>query len=415
MRTVLASFVLSLGLVQASDWKFSGSFENTLWLSNDVPPAFLEFEDGYFLDPRLSLTVDYQPDPRFFLHATLRADQGFDPGTRPDGDVRLDELILRYRPFGDSQLNLQLGKFPTVVGNWVPTHNYYEDPFILAPLPYTPPSTESTSTTRPAVLPPPSKPARLSPEPPFIARNPIGRPSPGDPPTQMDSPFSVTTNTLTTLSKSKTPVSGASLPSGTLGTATSPPRPIQLASATVPMPHGPLVSRPATDTISMPMPRTFWPLERIAATSPKTSSASIYAGPTTTGFSLEKPFTRSTTLSTKTSTPSVTTCKLATKPPPDSGSPVALARLSLTKWPSLLEEKPPGHPTSSAPNWPWAGASRPTFSSKPNTPTPLSRTTSVSQIKTYSPFPSAGDSKAPAFPAHAQALLNPSRTLDSLP
>ena len=120
----------------ADDWSISGSFETTLWLSDDVPAAFLEFDDGAFIDPRLSVSFDYSSDPRFFFHATLRADRGFDPGAEPDGDIRLDELSLLYRPDGTNALNLQLGKFPTVVGNWVPTHNYYEDPFLLPPLPY---------------------------------------------------------------------------------------------------------------------------------------------------------------------------------------------------------------------------------------------------------------------------------------
>lgn len=63
-------------------------------------------------------------------------DRGFDPGTRADGEYRLDSLILRYRPFGDNSLNFQAGKFPTVMGNWIPTHDYYDDPFLLSPLPY---------------------------------------------------------------------------------------------------------------------------------------------------------------------------------------------------------------------------------------------------------------------------------------
>ncbi|MDQ8191332.1 hypothetical protein [Roseibacillus persicicus] len=124
------------GLSFARDWEFSGSIENTLWLSNEIPPAFLEFDEGYLYDPSLSLSLDYQPDPRFFLHATATYDQGFDPGTKTDGELRLDALILRYQPFGDNTLNLQAGKFPTFVGNWTPNHNYYDDPFLLAPLPY---------------------------------------------------------------------------------------------------------------------------------------------------------------------------------------------------------------------------------------------------------------------------------------
>lgn len=127
---------LMTGFASASELVVSGSIENTLWAGNDVPAAFLEFDDEVFHDPRASLSFDYQPDPRIFFHATLRADRGFDPGTQTDGDIRLDALILRYRPFGDNSLNLQAGKFPTVIGNWVPTHGYYEDPFLLAPLPY---------------------------------------------------------------------------------------------------------------------------------------------------------------------------------------------------------------------------------------------------------------------------------------
>lgn len=129
-------FTVSTALLSAQNWKFGGSFENTLWVADDIPPAFLEFDKGYLLDPRFSLSFDYQPDPRFYLHTTVRADRGFDPGTQPNGDFRLDSLILRYRPFADNTLNLQAGKFPTIVGNWVPTHHYYEDPFLLAPLPY---------------------------------------------------------------------------------------------------------------------------------------------------------------------------------------------------------------------------------------------------------------------------------------
>ncbi|MGJ8672390.1 hypothetical protein [Rubritalea sp.] len=129
-------FVLLNNLAVAQDWNFSGSIENTLWLADGTPPAFLELKKGYLVDPRLSLSVDYQPDPRFSFHATLRADRGFDPGTHPDGQARLDEFIALYRPHGNNLLNIQIGKSPTVVGNWVPTHDYYENPFILAPLPY---------------------------------------------------------------------------------------------------------------------------------------------------------------------------------------------------------------------------------------------------------------------------------------
>ncbi len=50
--------------------------------------------------------------------------------------MRLDEYLLRYTPLDDSRINVQVGKFGTVVGNWVPRHYSWENPFITAPLPY---------------------------------------------------------------------------------------------------------------------------------------------------------------------------------------------------------------------------------------------------------------------------------------
>ncbi|MGJ8677938.1 MAG: hypothetical protein ACSHX0_10510 [Akkermansiaceae bacterium] len=138
MKTVVfLSMACFSSQLTAQNFKISGSLENTLWLSNSPSAAFLEFDDNDLLyAPHVSLSFEYQPDPRFYFHGTFSYDKGFDAGTRPDGQFRLDALILRYRPFGDNTLNIQVGKFPTIVGNWVPTHDYYEDPFLLSPLPY---------------------------------------------------------------------------------------------------------------------------------------------------------------------------------------------------------------------------------------------------------------------------------------
>src|SRR5439155_248327 len=51
-------------------------------------------------------------------------------------DVRLDEYALRMTPWQDGRFTLQVGKFATVVGNWVPRHLSWENPFINAPLVY---------------------------------------------------------------------------------------------------------------------------------------------------------------------------------------------------------------------------------------------------------------------------------------
>ena len=115
------------------------------------PPGLIFEDDKFFFNPRLSLFLDTQIGEHLYSLLQVRFDRGFDPGARPDGDIRFDEYLLRYTPFDEPTLNLQVGKFPTVVGNWVPRHLSWDNPFIDAPLPYenvtiitdvnTPPST----------------------------------------------------------------------------------------------------------------------------------------------------------------------------------------------------------------------------------------------------------------------------------
>src|SRR6266446_507562 len=49
---------------------------------------------------------------------------------------RLDEYAVRVTPWDDGRFNLQVGKFATVVGNFVLRHLSWENPFIDAPLVY---------------------------------------------------------------------------------------------------------------------------------------------------------------------------------------------------------------------------------------------------------------------------------------
>ena len=72
----------------------------------------------------------------WLLHVLTRWDRGFEVGVRPDGDFRIDEAFLRWRPLGDGRLNVTLGKFATCFGNWVPRHGFWDDPFLMPPLPY---------------------------------------------------------------------------------------------------------------------------------------------------------------------------------------------------------------------------------------------------------------------------------------
>ncbi len=118
------------------NWSLTTSLESVFWAGDTPAPGLLKQRGETAWAPRLSLSLDAMWSAHWYLHATARLDRGFDAVDRPDGEFRLDELILRYRPWGDDRLNLQIGKFPTVVGSWVSQHDFYDDAFLLPPLPY---------------------------------------------------------------------------------------------------------------------------------------------------------------------------------------------------------------------------------------------------------------------------------------
>jgi hypothetical protein len=86
-------------------------------------------------NPRLTLLSDTRIGTHVYAFVQARIDRGFDPLAGGDS-ARLDEYLLRYTPFTDGRLNVQVGKFATVVGGWVPRHLSWDNPFIGAPLPY---------------------------------------------------------------------------------------------------------------------------------------------------------------------------------------------------------------------------------------------------------------------------------------
>ncbi len=131
--TITFLFIIS-GIASANEWNISGEIKHTIWAGGEIPAGFLEFDDDVLFAPSLSLDFDFHPTPYLYFHSTFRVDRGFDPGTELDGDYRFDTLFLNYRPLGDNRLNFQVGKFATVVGNW--TNQYEDNPFLLAPLPY---------------------------------------------------------------------------------------------------------------------------------------------------------------------------------------------------------------------------------------------------------------------------------------
>jgi hypothetical protein len=129
----------SLFLQSSNGWfrtDLSGLLDLEGYYIDRLPPGLIFSDDKYFFNPRLSLFLDTKLGSHFYSLVQLRIDRGFDPGARPDGDVRLDEYLLRYTPLEDARINFQVGKFATVVGNWVPRHDSWRNPFITAPLPY---------------------------------------------------------------------------------------------------------------------------------------------------------------------------------------------------------------------------------------------------------------------------------------
>jgi hypothetical protein len=101
----------------------------------DQRPPGLLFEDESFFNPRLSLFLDTRLGDHFYSFVQARLDRGFDPG-EATFQARADEYLLRWIPWTDGRLNVQFGKFATVVGSWVQRHDSWSNPLITAPLPY---------------------------------------------------------------------------------------------------------------------------------------------------------------------------------------------------------------------------------------------------------------------------------------
>lgn len=100
------------------------------------PPAILVSDDEVLWNPRLAFFIDTVIGRHFYSLVQARIDRGFDPGVAGELDARFDEYLLRWMPLADHRLQLQAGKFATVVGNWVGRHDSWRNPLINGPLPY---------------------------------------------------------------------------------------------------------------------------------------------------------------------------------------------------------------------------------------------------------------------------------------
>ena len=115
--------------------QLSGTFDFETYFIEQPPPGLIFTNDNFLANPRLMLFLDAQIGSYISAFVQARLDRGFDPSDE-GAQVRLDEYAIRISPLRDIPLTVQFGKFGTVVGNWVPRHYSWDNPFINAPLPY---------------------------------------------------------------------------------------------------------------------------------------------------------------------------------------------------------------------------------------------------------------------------------------
>ena len=115
--------------------RLSGALDLEVYDFRLPAPILLRAPGPQLFNPRLTLFLDAQAGAKFYFFAQARVDRGFDPAAAP-GRARLDEYALRFTPWASRRLNVQVGKFATVVGNWTGRHASWSNPFVTAPLPY---------------------------------------------------------------------------------------------------------------------------------------------------------------------------------------------------------------------------------------------------------------------------------------
>jgi hypothetical protein len=115
--------------------RLSGLFDLEVYRFDLPPPGLIDADHRFLVNPRLSLFLDAQIGSRVYFFLQSRADRDFDPHDQ-ELRVRLDEYALRVNPWEGDCFDLQVGKFATVIGNYVQRHLSWENPFITAPLPY---------------------------------------------------------------------------------------------------------------------------------------------------------------------------------------------------------------------------------------------------------------------------------------
>jgi hypothetical protein len=115
--------------------RLSGTVDLEFYNFQQPAPGLIDSEIDNLFNPRLTLFLDAQAGSQIYFFAQARLDRGFDPSDH-GANVRVDEYALRITPWQDGRFTFQAGQFATVVGNWVPRHLPWDNPFINAPLVY---------------------------------------------------------------------------------------------------------------------------------------------------------------------------------------------------------------------------------------------------------------------------------------
>src|SRR6266478_1492285 len=115
--------------------RLSGTLDLEIYNFEQPAPGLIDSSIDTLFNPRLTLFLDAQIGSQIYFFAQSRLDRGFDPSNH-GAQVRLDEYALRVTPWEDGRFTVQIGKFATVVGNWVPRHLSWENPLINGPLVY---------------------------------------------------------------------------------------------------------------------------------------------------------------------------------------------------------------------------------------------------------------------------------------
>src|SRR5881394_2183847 len=115
--------------------RLSGTLDLEIYHFEQPAPGLINSDIDTLFNPRLTLFLDAQIGSHIYFFTQARLDRGFDPSDH-GAQVRLDEYALRVTPWDDARFTLQVGKFATVVGNFVPRHLSWDNPFINAPLVY---------------------------------------------------------------------------------------------------------------------------------------------------------------------------------------------------------------------------------------------------------------------------------------